>query len=872
MTKDIGHLKGLNPQEITRYLSQATKTGQRYWEALKLLDNQAFNQKRANAYKKAFHIKYDYLINSLNKLPNGKFDESFIKGIKACLKAKSDLPFYEDFYWNYFLTYNVNSIIDYAYTLSETEKDMCKTLLISSIQYYRDTGGSNNRHVRPAEKVSKNSNKSAPKISKLDIKNEVTSSIYKSQQTEKQNLEEQSQKTTFSTNNKNMDIKSFANELYSSALEEAKKNDTSIDIELARSILDIMSECGEISTYELCQFKKGHAMLTAYSYNEDMESLDLFLFSKVSTPTSKIDVETVQGKYSSLSDFYREALRNNPFFGAELDKEVKSAICLIKEAREKIQRVRLFFLTNGMVEPSPILNFSEDNEYEHIFMEYSTWDLSRVFRMNSLNNGNENIEIDFYLNYKAKIQCLRVEDENPKIDAYFAIMPGNILAKVYEQYKQTLLEGNVRLFLQNTNKVNRQICKTIKERPEMFFSFNNGISATAKHIEFGSGGSKSAPYITKITDLQIVNGGQTTASIASMQEYDLSKVFVPMKISVIKDEEEYADIVKEIATSANSQSAIKRSDFLSGDEYLQALEKISRAETEPVTKTRWYFERKRGQYRSELSCLYGYDKTLFSSTYPKNQLLEKSDVAKLALLWDMKPYFACKSKEIVAVTYFSNIRDNKEVNIDGAYYRNIVSIALLYDKVIDCVKEKYIKLYGAYSSKISYYVISSIAYLTDQKFNLDFIWNNQKVQSGMGTIIKKLSELVNNHLFDEFRPQYPKEESCWIDLKAKLDDLEEIKQKLDAFCQSEMTANNNTKEKEKDELIEQVFSIPAPLWSAIAEWGKQTGKLSMVERMRAMGYADKRRSLIKLKTPEMAKKAIELEQKARELGFSMQSF
>lgn len=107
------------------------------------------------------------------------------------------------------------------------------------------------------------------------------------------------------------------------------------------------------------------------------------------------------------------------------------------------------------MEPSPILNFSEENEYERIFMEYSTWDLSRVYRMNAINSGSETIEIDFLLNYKSKIQCLRVEDENPKVDAYFAIMPGNILAKIYEQYKQALLEGNIRLFLQKTNKVNR---------------------------------------------------------------------------------------------------------------------------------------------------------------------------------------------------------------------------------------------------------------------------------------------------------------------------------------------------------------------------------------------------------------------------------
>lgn len=675
--------------------------------------------------------------------------------------------------------------------------------------------------------------------------------------------------TTKIDKDKNMDIKSFASEQYTLALADANHNGTSIDVELARNILDLMSEYGEISTYELCQFKKGQAMLTAYSYNEDLESLDLFLFSKASTPTAKIGVDTVQDKYSNISNFYREALRNIPFFGAEVSEDAKNAIALIKEVRNNIQRVRLYFLTNGIVDPSPILNFSEENEYEHIFMEYSTWDLSRVYRMNAINSGSEAIEIDFRLNYNTKIQCLRVEDENPKVDAYFAIMPGSILAKIYEQYKQTLLEGNVRLFLQKTNKVNRQICKTIKERPEMFFSFNNGISATAKHVEFGSGGSKAAPYITKITDLQIVNGGQTTASIASMQECDLSRVFVPMKISVIKDEQDYSEIVKEISISANSQTAIKRSDFLSGDEFLKDLERVSRTETEPTTQTRWYFERKRGQYRNEVSNLFGYDKTIFNSTYPKAQVLGKADVAKYALLWDMRPYQACKSKEIVAVTYFSGLREDTEVKIDGKYYRNIVSLYLLYSYVNNYVKESFRNLFGTYSNRITNYIISSIAYLTNKEFNLDYIWKNKKVKSGLKSVIKQLATLINDHLFADFKPQYPKEEICWTELKVKLDALKDIKIQLLTF--SEKASETISEIEEKDELIEQVFSIPAPLWSAIAEWGKQTGKLTMVERMRALGYADKRRSLIKLKTHEMAEKAIELEQKARMLGFSIQS-
>ena len=686
---------------------------------------------------------------------------------------------------------------------------------------------------------------------------------------DKQLSNSQNERTTTKKDKEKMDIKSFASEQYALALENANNNGTCIEVELARNILDLMSEYGEISTYELCQFKKGQAMLTAYSYNEDLESLDLFLFSKASTPTAKIGVDTVQDKYSNISNFYREALRNIPFFGAEVSEDAKNAIALIKEVRNNIQRVRLFFLTNGIVDPSPILNFSEENEYEHIFMEYSTWDLSRVYRMNAINSGSKAIEIDFRLNYNTKIQCLRVEDENVKVDAYFAIMPGSILAKIYEQYKQTLLEGNVRLFLQKTNKVNRQICKTIKERPEMFFSFNNGISATAKHIEFGSGGSKTAPYITKITDLQIVNGGQTTASIASMHDCDLSKVFVPMKICVIKDEQEYSDIVKEISTSANSQTAIKRSDFLSGDEFLKILENVSRTETEPTSKTRWYFERKRGQYRSEVSNLYGYDKTLFNSTYPKAQVLEKADVAKYALLWEMRPYQACKSKEVVAVTYFSGLHEDTEVKIDGKYYRNIVSLYLLYSYVNNYVKESFLNLFGTYSNRITNYIISSIAYLTNKEFDLDYIWKNKKVKSGLKSVIKQLATLINDHLFADFKPQYPKEEICWTELKVKLDALKDIKFQLLTF--SEKTAATISEIEEKDELIEQVFSIPAPLWSAIAEWGKQTGKLTMVERMRALGYADKRRSLIKLKTHEMAEKAIELEQKARMLGFTIQN-
>lgn len=668
-----------------------------------------------------------------------------------------------------------------------------------------------------------------------------------------------------------MDIQEFSSDLFSSAIRDSKENNNCIEIELAQKILDIMGECGEIASYEICQFKKKRTSLTAYSYNEDLESLDLFLFCKSQTPMGKVSADFVLDKYDELNSFYREAMRSTPFYGAEVSIEVKNAISVIKEVRERVKRLRLFFITNGIIESSPNLNYSETLDYENIIIEYGSWDISRIFRLNSLNIGNESIEIDFLLNFNRKIQCLRVEDNNPKIDAYFAIMPGDVLAHIYDQYKQTLLEGNVRLFLQKTNKVNRQICKTIKERPEMFFSFNNGISATAKHVEFGSGGSKTAPFITKITDLQIVNGGQTTATIAAMQECDLSKVFVPMKISVIKDLEEYSEIVKEIATSANSQSAIKRSDFLSGDEYLQMLEAFSKQEVEPRTKTKWYFERKRGQYRNELLGLIGYDNTLFTSTYPKNQILEKSEVARLAILWDMKPYLACKSKEVVTVTYFTALRNENALKIDSIFYRNIVSLHILYDAINNYVKNNFTPLFGTYTSRITYYVISSIAYLTERKYDLSYIWSHQEIQNGIIKAIKPLFPLIHKHLFEgDYHPNYLKESNCWEELKGKLDNMVYVKFAIEKICNENVTIDNGLSEEEM--IIDKAISIPAPMWKAMAEWGKSTGKLSMAERMRLSNYAIRHRALEIFKNVKTAKSALELEEKARALGFSIDSF
>ena len=105
-------------------------------------------------------------------------------------------------------------------------------------------------------------------------------------------------------------------------------------------------------------------------------------------------------------------------------------------------------------------------------------------------------------------------------------MPGETLAKIYEKFGNRLLEKNVRVFLQARKKsVNDGIKTTIENEPGMFFCYNNGLTATACNIKKSL--TNHGIAIDIIDDFQVVNGGQTTASIfivpKEMLIYQMSK-------------------------------------------------------------------------------------------------------------------------------------------------------------------------------------------------------------------------------------------------------------------------------------------------------------------------------------------------------------
>ena len=455
---------------------------------------------------------------------------------------------------------------------------------------------------------------------------------------------------------------------------------------------------------------------------------------------------------------------------------------------------------------------------------------------------------------------MKVDDNNPYVDTYIAIISGDVLAKIYNQYRTLLLEKNVRAFLRNKSKVNQRIMSTIKNKPEMFFSYNNGISTTASEVELKQNGR--VQYLTKLKDWQIVNGGQTTASIASAKNCDLTKVFVQMKVSVVKDKEKYDDIVKDISRSANSQTGIKPSDFDSGEEFLIKLEKLSKEEFTPVSNTKWFFERMRGQYTDIRGTLNKIEEDRFKKEFPKRNLLTKIDVAKVMVIWDMKPHIACNSREKCFASYMSGLRKNQE-KIDSAYWHKVVSLSILYKNIEVCFERRCGQ--KGFKSRTTAYTMSAISHLTNQELDLDYIWKNEKVQPQLEEIIERLVVKVNNQLDLDNSRSFTKNSKCWDDIQEMIN-TETIPNSL------QLSSNNNLDfytEVEKN-IIEQANAISQEYWKAVLEWDKKEKALAQIEKRAILNYIKKFDKGRFFKTINNAEKALKIKEEVESMGFCLE--
>ena len=672
-----------------------------------------------------------------------------------------------------------------------------------------------------------------------------------------------------------MDIKEFAQEFIENVKMSVEMTGADYDQELATSILEYMEDNGEVNAPEICTFQKTRTRITAYDYNDEAESLDLFYLIKAETLLGKINNSKVEQGFNYLMSFHREAMNGQLFKKTDVSAsdEIVEVAKLVQSTKGQINQLRVYVITDGITDSSVTYASVESEDGDYV-IEFNVWDIQRVYQQHNIRAGKEKVEIDFPAAYNTELQCLKMSEQNLFVDAYLAIIPGITLAKIYKKYQQVLLEKNVRTFLQFKGKVNKEIRKTLRTAPDMFFSYNNGISTTASEIETKE--IDGMLYITRLYDWQIVNGGQTTASIAaslSDKDVDLSKVYVPMKISVIRDADNGDEIIKSISYSANSQTAIKNSDFSANDPYLVDLEKFSRTEwvpngnNKPVCK--WYFERTRGQYLDQLAQLSGFNEKSFKIEYPKKQKVTKTDIAKYEATWKQRPYDVCRGAEKNYQMFVADIKREKPT-ISAVYFKNVIAKGILFNTIDGIVKSKNL---GGYKANMNAYIMAAISFLSGSNLDLTYIWENQKVQKEVVDKIEAIIPMVWEHLTGGSSGgnqssnvgEWTKKPECWNKLKLKLGELDKF---TDDLMQPDTNDDGSYLNETQQSRIQEAESIESNYWFALANWAKTRNLLTPIERKAAFNFGtmkSRNRSISSLKQALFALKIVE---KAKELGYT----
>ena len=584
----------------------------------------------------------------------------------------------------------------------------------------------------------------------------------------------------------------------------------------------------------MCVSDRTRQDLTAYCYNEEAEddeesSLDLCYLIKADDVLGQIANGIVQERFRELKEFYNNARGEVIQHTANVraTDEIYQIAQIIHNASRlgRINLLRLYIITDGVVDMSCV---PEDEEGDNLRIEYNVWDMKRIYSQNNIRTGRDCISIDFR-NVDCggrMLPCIKVEDDNDEVESYMAVICGEALANIYRMHRNTILNQNVRKFLQFRNKVNKGIRETLRTSPEMFFSYNNGISTTASSIELKQ--ENGNQYIAGLTGWQIVNGGQTTASIAASVKdgtVDLSRVFVPVKVSVVRNGGNERSIVKTIAKTANSQTAVKDSDLSANNPFWENLERLSHEIAVPLVNSKYYFERYTGQYDDEMAQVlaeHGKEAaTAFKREYPKNKLMKKTDIAKIELIWHQMPHVACLGAEKCFPKFVKLVKDERTVVTSG-YYGDLVAKTHLYNTICEMVRAAVRRgEVGGYIMQIASYVMASISHLSGGNLDLTYIWNNQTEQQGLNDIILGIIPRVWSYFAqkaDGVRDlrDYFKKEKSWTDLIALLrDDVNRFPTAL---------INNNAARGNAQEVVEMAQAINRDTWFRLVTWFDAQGE------------------------------------------------
>ncbi|MDR6622476.1 AIPR family protein [Sinomonas atrocyanea] len=606
-----------------------------------------------------------------------------------------------------------------------------------------------------------------------------------------------------------------------------------------RTVGERLAEAGEFESLEVLDFEgtgRRRRTLRVNGYDLDNQDASVALVVSMFNGGGSVEaagVTEIKAYLKSLQAYLEESVDGSFLEGREHSDPAYQLASDLHDRGSVVSRYRLFLITDGRA--SDRLKELPSAALGGVPIDFHIWDIERLLQLSLSSSDHEPLDIDVTEWAPNGVPALAVRHgASEDFSVHLACLPGSFVAGLYGKYGSRLLESNVRSYLSNRGKVNRGIKDTIIGRPSRFLAYNNGITATAAEVATSSDGS-----IMRIRDLQIVNGGQTTASLFFVgrdnRDAKLDDVFVQMKL-VVLDTGTDPELVPKISQYANSQNAVSSSDFFSNHEFHQRMESLSRRVLVPAAlgstlNTKWYYERTKGQYENEKSLRTGAASARFLKEYPKAQRIDKPSLAKYIMSWEQQPHTVSLGAQKNFAAFAGHIEKAWEKDPDSfneAYFKDAIAKGILFENIRTAVSKAPWYQKG-YLANIVAYAVAKLANVVAHSakgalLNFDQIWREQKVQPALLEFALEIAEEMQTILTVEPRAvqnvtEWAKKTECWERVRSRRVEIPAAVAATMVDARSVATAKRDAKDTQKidngiDRVV-RVMRVPATEWTEL---------------------------------------------------------
>lgn len=703
-----------------------------------------------------------------------------------------------------------------------------------------------------------------------------------------------------------MTIEEFRNQFIDNLRFDAEHEGTDAESQFINKALEILEDMGELNdpmpmSIEIKGRRNRLMSFDAYAYDEADGALCLITsdFSNKKTDSETLTNSRINEIVNHMENFVDECINGKM---SDYCDDSDPALILAREFRKRIGKSMLeseiirfkFFIVSDKVLSKQVKNVSKEDFLERP-VELNVWTLERFFQSYETNTS-EIIDFDTADFGCDGIQYLKANlGEDINYDAYMGIVPGKFLADIYLKYGSKLLQGNVRAFLSVRGKVNKGIRNTIINNPKDFFTYNNGIALVARSVSFSPDHTK----IVHFRDPQIINGGQTTASLANAiikkeDKNGMDNLYVPMKLTVlnIDDEmseeqiDEYNAITRKISECANSQNAVSAADFFSNHPFHVIMEKLSRKVMAPPVngnpyQTIWFYERSRGKWEQEQMKLTAAQRKSFCEKFPKRQVVKKEKLAKCLNTIYKHPNQVCQSSAI-NFSHFADVIDKmyeeRRDEINEEFFKKCIDSVIIFDTLDSMIGKASWYPKGGNKAQITPYTISKLMTLIPKDKDIDWktIWQKQTLYPELADELMRLAFVTHKFLMDEANGglvrTISRTQKVW-------DDFQKFKYELSDKFIASLISKEETKAAESaakrahkfnsdiDNSVE-VFNLGASYWMNVYSDLSKTDILSYGDCSFIKGIADYIRRT-NLPTPKQCKRLMKIISKAEDKGYIM---